>query len=81
MKFCKLTPPVGVCRMCVDTWETFSGNVDQMPDCNTCTYNTQEYKILDFVHTLFGSYALVEAGGKVQRVSISRIKDLREGKG
>lgn len=51
-----------------------------MPDCNTCTYNTQEYKILDFVHTLFGSYALVEAGGQVQRVSISRIKDLREGK-
>ena len=64
--------------MCVDTWETMSGDVDQMPDCNTCTYNTKEYEVLDFIHTFFGSYALIECDGTVQRVSISRIKDLRE---
>lgn len=78
MKVCKLSPPSGVCRMCVDTWESFSGQVDQMPDCNTCTYNTEEYEVLEFVSSLLGSYALVSCKGKVQRVSISRIKDLRE---
>ena len=78
VKVCKLSPPSGACRMCVDTWESFSGQVDQMPDCNTCTYNTEEYEVLEFVSSLLGSYALVSCKGKVQRVSISRIKDLRE---
>lgn len=64
--------------MCVDTWGSFSGQVDQMPDCNTCTYNTEEYEVLEFVSSLLGSYAIVSCKGKVQRVSISRIKDLRE---
>lgn len=49
-----------------------------MPDCNTCTYNTEEYEVLEFVSSLLGSYAIVSCKGKVQRVSISRIKDLRE---
>lgn len=78
MRVCKLTPPAGACRMCVDTWETMSGKAEEMPDCNTCMYNTKEYEVLEFIHTFFGTYALVKCDGTVQRVSISRIKDLRE---
>lgn len=78
MRVCKLTPPALACRMCVDTWETLSGDISQMPNCNTCTYNTREYEVLDFASTFFGTGVLVAYDGKVQRVNISRIRDLRE---
>lgn len=43
MKVCKVYPTSSQCSMCVDTWESYSGDVSQMPDCNQCEFNTREY--------------------------------------
>lgn len=78
MKICKVYPTRSDCMMCADTWESFSSDVSQMPDCRTCCYNTQEYRLVDFVNGLFNTYALLEYRGKIEKVSISRIHDIRE---
>ena len=78
MKVCKVYPTRSDCSMCIDTWESYSGVFSQVPDCNTCSFNTTEYKILDFVSGLFCTYALLECDGKLEKVLISRLHDIRE---
>ena len=78
MKVCKVYPTSPQCSMCVDTWESYSGNVSQMPDCKQCEFNTREYKIVDFVSGLFCTYALLEYDGKIEKVLLSRLHDIRE---
>ena len=78
MKICKVYPTKSQCRMCVDAWELYSDDVSQMPDCKQCVFNTQEYKIVDFVSGLFNTYALLECGGKLEKVLISRLHDIQE---
>lgn len=78
MKVCKVYPTASQCGMCVDTWGVYDGNTSQNPDCKQCEFNTREYKIVDFVSGLFCIYALLEYDGKLERVLISRIHDIRE---
>lgn len=78
MTICKVYPARSQCSMCIDTWESYSGDVSQMPDCNQCEFNTREYKIIDFVNGLFSTYALLEHSGKLEKVQISRLHDIRE---
>ena len=78
MKICKVYPTKSQCRMCVDTWELYSGDVSQMPDCKQCEFNTRDYKIVDFVNGLFCTYALLECNGKLEKVLLSRLHDIRE---
>lgn len=78
MKICKVYPTASHCRMCVDTWESYSGNIYQMPDCKQCEFNTREYKIVNFVSGLFCTYALLECDGKLEKVLIDRIHDIQE---
>ena len=78
MKVCKVYPTSSQCSMCVDTWVSYSGDVSQMPDCKQCEFNTREYKIIDFVKGLFSTYALLEHSGKLEKVQISRLHDIRE---
>ena len=78
MKVCKVRPSRSQCRMCIDTWETLSGDTSQMPDCKTCVLNTQEYKIVDFANGLFCTYALLECNGRLEKVLINRLCDIRE---
>ena len=78
MKVCKVYPDSSQCSMCVDTWESYSGDVSQMPDCKQCEFNTREYKIIEFVNGLFSTYALLEHSGKLEKVLISRLHDIRE---
>ena len=78
MKVCKVYPDSSQCSMCVDTWESYSGDVSQMPDCKQCEFNTREYKIIEFVNGLFSTYALFEHSGKLEKVQISRLHDIRE---
>ena len=78
MKVCKVYPTKSQCSMCVDTWESYSGDVSQMPDCKQCEFNTREYKIIDFVNGLVCTYALLECDGKLEKVLISRLHDIRE---
>lgn len=78
MKVCKVYPIKSHCDMCIDTWETLCGDISQMPDCKQCEFNTREYKIVDFVSGLFCTYALLEYDGKLEKVQISRLHDIRE---
>ena len=78
MKVCKVYPTSSQCSMCVDTWESYSGDVSQMPDCKQCEFNTREYKIIEFVNGLFSTYALLEHSGKLEKVQVSRLHDIRE---
>lgn len=79
MKTCKVKPTAGACRMCVDTWEDLSGDVSQMPDCQTCSYNTDVYEIVDYISSFWGTSALLQKGGKLFKVGIDRIYDIKEG--
>lgn len=78
MKVCKVYPTKSQCSMCVDTCESYSGDVSQIPDCKQCEFNTREYKIVDFVSCLFCTYALLEYDGKLEKVLMSRLHDIRE---
>ena len=78
MKVCKVYPTKSHCDMCIDTWETLCGDISQMPDCKQCEFNTREYKIIDFVNGLFCTYALLEHSGKLGKVLVSRLHDIRE---
>lgn len=78
MKICRVYPTKSHCDMCIDTWETLCGDISQMPDCKQCEFNMQEYKIIDFVDGLFCTHALLECDGKLERVLISRLHDIRE---
>lgn len=78
MRVCKVYPPDWVCRMCVDTWESMSGNVEDMQDCSECKYNIEEYEVIQISVGIFGAYAILQKGGKLTKVGISSIHDLRE---
>lgn len=78
MKVCKVHPTASQCNMCVDTWESYSGDISQIPDCKQCEFNIREYKIADFVSGLSCTYALLECDGKLEKVLISRLHDVRE---
>lgn len=78
MRVCKVYPPLSACRMCVDTWESLSGNAEEMRDCSECQYNTREYEVIQIVEGIFGTYAILQKDGKLHKVGISNIHDLRE---
>lgn len=75
MKTCKIKPTADDCRSCMDIAETF----DAIPDCNTCSHNTKRYELIEIVSNFWESFAIVQAGGKLSKVSLSRIYDIQEG--
>lgn len=78
MRVCKVSPPAGACSMCVDMWESLSGNVEEIPNCLECEYNTKEYEVIQILGGIFGTYAILQKDGKLEKVGINRIHDLRE---
>lgn len=78
-KICKVRPSHSRCRTCMDTWEMLSGDVNQMPDCNKCFSTTEEYELI-LIGTGFwsGDYAMVQKNGKIAKVPLSRVYDIRE---
>lgn len=78
MTICKVYPARSQCSMCIDTWELYSGIASEIPNCKECELNTREYKIVGYVNGLFYTYALLECDGKLEKVLISRLHDIRE---
>ena len=75
MKICKVRPDYSTCSACVATQEMF--NV--VDDCSRCKLNTDTYELLQ-IGTGFwsGDYAMVQKDGVIQKVSLSRVYDVKE---
>ena len=75
MKICKVRPDHSTCSTCIATQEMF--NV--VDDCGKCKLNTDTYELLQ-VGTGFwsGNYAMVQKGGKIMKVSLNRVYDVKE---
>ena len=78
MKICKVRPSSSQCSMCFDTWESYSGDISLIPDCETCSYKNKEYEVIDFVNGFWGTFALIQDKDGVYKVSIDRIHDICE---
>ena len=74
MKTCKVKPSHGECMMCADTTDYYN----QHPDCSKCGYKTQRYQLIEIVSGLFNDYAFVQSKGKVMKVSLEIVYDIKE---
>lgn len=77
MKTCKVKPTYTTCRMCVDMQMT----LDVIKSCVGCELDTGEYELLQ-VGTGFwsGDYAIVQKDGKIEKVALSRVYDIKNEK-
>ena len=75
MKICKVRPDHSTCSACIATQEMF--NV--VDDCGKCKLNTDTYELLQ-IGTGFwsGDYAIVQNEGKITKVSLNRVYDVKE---
>ena len=74
MKICKVRSDRSTCSACIATQEMF--NV--VDDCSKCKSNTDIYELLQ-IGTGFwsGDYAMVQKDGKITKVSLSRVYDVK----
>lgn len=74
MKVCKVLPPVETCRLCIQAQEMY----DMHESCSSCKDLEQEYELLSVGSSFgIGDYAMILNGGKVERVSLDRLLDVR----
>ena len=75
MKICKVRSDRSTCSACIATQEMF--NV--VDDCSKCKLNTDIYELLQ-IGTGFwsGNYSMVQKDGKITKVSLSRVYDVKE---
>ena len=75
MKICKVKPDHSICSACMATQEMF----DVVDDCSKCKLNTDTYELLQ-IGTGFwsGDYAMVQKDGVIQKVSLSRVYDVKD---
>ena len=75
MRICKVKPDHSICSACMATQEMF----DVVDDCSKCKLNTDTYELLQ-IGTGFwsGDYAMVQKDGVIQKVSLSRVYDVKE---
>ena len=76
MKVCKIKPTLSVCSACVDTAMSF----DVVPNCKECGYE-KEYELLETHCSFWNSYAVIVKNGKLEKVDMSRVYDIREKEG
>lgn len=75
MKVCKRKLDTNRCMSCIETQMEFNVTYE----CSRCNnFKNREYEILDFEHTIFGTYAILLYDGKVAGVPIGEIYDVRE---
>lgn len=75
MKICKVRPDRSTCSACLATQEMW--NV--VDDCSKCKLNTDTYELLQIGAGFLGvDYAMVQKDGKIIKVSLSRIYDVKE---
>lgn len=77
MKTCKVKPENSTCSECVDM-QMLCGVVS---NCGTCKLNTDTYELLH-IGTGFwsGDYAMVQKDGKITKVALNRVYDVKEDK-
>ena len=75
MKTCKIKPPVGACIACFDI--DYDENEPRV-HCSTCSYNTKRYELLEVKSGLINDYAFIQSDGKIQKVSLDRVYDVKE---
>ena len=73
-KICKVKPDSATCSACVETQMMF----DVVDDCRKCDLNTRAYELLQIGTSLWGSYAMVQYNGRNEKVSLSRVYDVKE---
>lgn len=78
MKICKVRPNHNQCCACLDI--QISNN--SVLDCEKCGLGNKTYELLQ-IGTGFwsGDYAMVQNDGKLEKVALSRIYDVKETKG
>lgn len=74
MKTCKVNPSASECHMCMDTADALDG----MPNCRLCREYAKRYELIEIVSGIFNDYAFVQSNGKISKVSLDRIYDIKE---
>lgn len=75
MKLCKVKPRASTCRMCLNN----QIEADVMNDCSRCMSTAPECELLKIGSGFWiGAYAIVQIDGRIEKVSLSRIYDVRE---
>ena len=74
MKTCCVNPSWGECHACGEVAEHFDG----IPNCSECGRKKKRYELLKIVPGIIDDYAFVCADGKIQKVSLDRVFDIRE---
>ena len=74
MKICKVRPDHSTCSECVATQEMF--NV--VDDCSKCKLNTDTYELQVGTGFWSGDYAMVQKDGKITKVSLNRVYNIKE---
>lgn len=72
-RVCKIHPLYSECRNCLE----IQMEGEFVSDCTKCARNTTEYELLGIGNGFWGAYAMVQKDGKIEKVSLSRIYDVR----
>lgn len=73
MRTCKVKPSASECRRCGDTADHFGG----VPNCFDCPYDKRTYELLSIESGFFGDYAFVLIDGKIHKVALDRVYDIK----
>ena len=75
MLTCKVKPSVGKCKECEDIAECCG----MISNCSDCCHLRKTYRLINTGHSFWtGDYAIIESEGKLCRVSMYRVFDVRE---
>ena len=72
MKVCKIKPDSSACSACYDLAYECGG----VPNCKLC--NNDECELLETHHSFWSDYAVIIRKGKLEKVEMSRVYDIRE---
>lgn len=75
MKVCKIMPDAFNCRACSDMAETCGA----VPSCHQC--HEEEFELMEIAHSFWGSSVVVIRNGKLEKVPMYRVYDVREKEG
>lgn len=77
-KICKVRPDRSTCSACLETQMMF----DVVDDCSKCDLNIRKYELLQIGTSFWsGDYAMVQYNGEIEKVSLSRVYDIKEVEG
>lgn len=77
-KICKVRPDRSTCSACLETQMMF----DVVDDCSKCDLNIRKYELLQIGTSFWsGDYAMVQYNGEIEKISLSRVYDIKEVEG